>query len=140
MKTLITLTLPGEIRYTRLASLTARQTAELFAESFDTAHKIAGFSHAFELSISEAFANAARYGESEKSPQQVIIHFSVEGSSLTASVSDTNPPFNPDDTKEPDIDSYPESGYGLLLIRKLMDRTIWSRENGINTITMSKKL
>jgi len=38
-----------------------------------------------------------------------------------------------------DITSYPEKGFGLLLIRQLMDSISYTRENGTNRISMTKQ-
>lgn len=134
----ITLCLPGNIRFTRLASLTASKTAELFLSSMKVSKGIDDFQHAFELSVSEAFTNAARYASPSSHPQPVTISFRFEEKQLTASITDSNPAFTIE-PPVPDIENYPEGGYGLLLIRSLMDTVSCRRENNTNTITMSKQ-
>lgn len=134
----ITLSLPGSIRFTRLASLTASKTAELFLSSMKVSKGTDDFQHAFELSVSEAFTNAARYALPSSHPQPVTISFRFEEKQLTVSVTDSNPAFTIE-SPVPDIENYPEGGYGLLLIRSLMDTVSCRRENNTNTITMSKQ-
>ena len=134
----IMLTLPAEIRYVRLASLTAWKVAELFADTLNAKESAAEFSHAFELSISEAFTNAVRYAEPPAEEKKVTISFSSDTTKLTACVIDTNPPFSIE-TLEPEISSYPEKGFGLLLIRRFMDSVSYKREKGSNLISMTKQ-
>ena len=55
------ITLPAEIRFIRLASLTALKVAEIFSDSLNTKQSDEDFCHAFELSVSEAFTNSVRY-------------------------------------------------------------------------------
>ncbi|NTV93743.1 MAG: ATP-binding protein [Chlorobiaceae bacterium] len=138
MNTMITMTLPAEIRYVRLASLTAAKVAEIFSASFTAADNADGFCHAFELSVSEAFTNAVRYAVSSDQENMVTINFKGDRNRLTVSVSDSNPPFDPE-FPSPDINSYPESGFGLLLIRRLMDTVTYTREDGRNLISMTKQ-
>lgn len=139
MKSIVTLTLPGEIRFTRLASQTASNTASLFTSTCNAGAGNWEFSHAFELAVSEAFTNAVNYGDRMQGTRDITITFIIEQQKLTVAIRDTNPPFHAE-TPEPDIATYPERGYGLMLIRTLMDTLTISRENGENVITMSKQL
>lgn len=140
MSASITMNLPSDIRYVRIASNTARSVAELFSgENGGEEGKYEEFRNAFELAVTEAFSNSVRHGNSPDKGRQIFITFSPENEGLTASVADTNPAFNPE-IPPPDIFSYPESGYGLLMIRQLMDEIRYSRKDGNNTLTMHKKL
>ncbi len=136
MKAMITL--PAEILYVRFASITAWMLAEIFAESLNAKESAAEFCHAFELSVSEAFTNAVRYAEPPEAEKKITITFSSQSNQLTVSVSDTNAPFKLD-TPAPDISSYPEKGFGLFLIRQLMDTVSYSRQENINLISMTKR-
>jgi len=132
------ITLPAEIRFVRLASLTALKVAELFEESLQIKQSDVDFCHAFELSVSEAFTNSASYADRSKEDNMITLSFSSDNNKLTVSISDSNPPFNPDPTPV-DITNYPEKGFGLLLIRQLMDSVSYSREQGTNRISMTKQ-
>jgi serine/threonine-protein kinase RsbW len=139
MTTIVTLTLQADLRYLRIASVTACNVAEIFANSTCCAANIAEFSHAYELSVSEAFTNSVRYAESSQQKKQVTIRFSSDDSNLAVSIIDTNQQFNPV-TQPPDIDSYPEGGYGLFLINQLMDTVSYSRQDDTNMLTMTKQV
>ena len=135
------ITLPAEIRYVRLASLTAWKVAEIFAESLNAKQLDEDFCHSFELSVSEAFSNSVFYSEpAEPSEKEnvITISFYADNNKLTAIVTDTNSPFYPD-PPSPNISAYPEKGFGLLLIHQLMDTVSYTRENGTNRISMTKQ-
>ena len=132
------ITLPAEIRFVRLASLVALKVAEIFIDSLNPSQSDAGFCDAFELSVSEAFTNSVRYAKHPEQDKTITISFDSDNDKLTVSVSDTNSPFNPD-TPLPDFSTYPENGYGLLLIRQLMDSISYTREEGTNRISMTKQ-
>jgi serine/threonine-protein kinase RsbW len=135
----MTLTLPGEIMFTRVAAQTAASAAAILNGTSGILSESSEFVNAFELAISEAFTNAVRYAGKKHEPQTVTITFSLDEGCLTITLRDANPPFSID-TPEPDITDYPENGYGLLIIRKLMDKVTYSREEGLNVITMSKHI
>lgn len=139
MKRVITLTLPGDLRFTRLASQTAANTASLLTSTCNANADNWEFSHAFELAVSEAFSNTVLYAAGKTVPQQITITFILEERKLTITMRDTNVPFSIE-TPEPNLENYPERGYGLMLIRTIMDTVSYSRENGENIITMSKQL
>ncbi|NTW52130.1 MAG: ATP-binding protein [Chlorobiaceae bacterium] len=139
MNRIITLTLPGELIFARFASETAAKAALLLINSCDGGADDWKFTHAFELAVSEAFTNTVSYAQKPASPQPVTIDFIFEKQCLTVTIRDTNPPFSIE-TPAPDIESYPERGYGLLLMRTVMDTVTCARENGTNIISMSKQL
>jgi serine/threonine-protein kinase RsbW len=140
MNSVITLTLPGEIVFTRFASQTALKAAEHFISTCSGENVSWEFPHAFELAVSEAFTNAVRYSERHSTPTQpVIITFILGQQRLTVTVRDTNPAFTTE-TPLPDIDSFPERGFGLHIIRSVMDMVSYRRKNGSNIISMSKQL
>jgi serine/threonine-protein kinase RsbW len=138
MNSIITLTLPSDLMFTRFASQAAANAAWLLISSCNADTGNWKFTHAFELAVSEAFTNAVVYAERHNA-QPVIITFIFEQQQLTVTVRDTNPQFSTE-TPIPDIDNYPEKGYGLLLIRNVMDAVTCSRENGANILSMSKQL
>lgn len=138
MNTILTMCLPAEIRFSRLVSGTAGKIAEIFSADAGCSGDTDGFIHAFELSVAEAFSNAVRHAGSPERPGKVNLSFSSGSDGLTVSVSDTNPAFLPE-VPAPDIFSYPERGYGLFLIHQLMDEVRYSRDSGINLLSMTKK-
>jgi serine/threonine-protein kinase RsbW len=138
MNPIVTLTLQADLRYLRIASVMACNVAEIFADVSCTAGNVAEFCHAYELSVSEAFTNSVRYAEPSQPENQVTIRFWADNGTLVANIIDKNPQFNPE-TQAPDIDSYPEGGYGLFLIHRLMDTVSYIRKDDTNMLTMTKR-
>lgn len=137
MSSMITITLPGEHLFARVATQAAALLADLV--SGNARHEPAGrdFSHSFELAVSEAFTNSVTHARESTIPQAVKLTFFFEQRQLTVSVHDANDPFIIE-TPMPDIESYPENGFGLLIIRKVMDCVTYLREGNANVISMSK--
>ena len=138
MNPIITLILQANLSYLRIASIMACNVAEIFADIACNTTDIAEFCHAYELAVSEAFTNSVRYAETSHPEKQVTIRFSSDNSALAVSIIDTNPQFNPV-TQAPDISCYPEGGYGLFLIHRLMDTVSYSRQDNTNILTMTKQ-
>ncbi|NTV93044.1 MAG: ATP-binding protein [Chlorobiaceae bacterium] len=134
-----TIILPSEMCYLRLATVAAWTAAEIFSNSLNAENGIHDFCHAFKLAVCETFSNSVRYSVQSNEEKYVTIRFSSSNDRLTALVSDSNPPFDPA-IKLPDIESFPEGGFGLFLVRQLMDEVVFTRENGMNLVTMTKKL
>ena len=95
MKEILTLTLQGDLTYVKVASIIAGNIAEIFAHEAHAISNIAEFAHAFELSISESFTNSVRYADPSNKAKEVAITFTTNNQELTATVTDSNPQFNP---------------------------------------------
>ncbi|MBZ4218565.1 MAG: ATP-binding protein [Chlorobium sp.] len=139
MKKILILTLLGDLMYVKVASGIAGNVAEIFAHEARATSNIAEFAHAFELAISESFTNSVRYADPSNKEKEVTITFTTNKQELTIAVIDSNPQFNPH-TLLPVISSYPEGGYGLFLINHLMDKVAYTRNEGKNTLLMTKKV
>lgn len=111
MSSCITLTLPGELMFTRVARETAVSIADLVAEENRQESPSQDFADAFELAVSEAFTNSVTHAGERESPQLIMVTFEFEPPQLTVSVRDANEPFTIE-TPAPDIESFPESGFG----------------------------
>jgi len=101
MKSIVTLTLPGDIRFTRLASQTASNTAGLLTSACNSGNENWEYAHAFELAVSEAFTNAVKYSDKIKGTREITIIFTIDQRKLTVAIRDTNAPFSAE-TTEPD--------------------------------------
>ncbi|NTV97855.1 MAG: ATP-binding protein [Chlorobiaceae bacterium] len=138
MKTILTMSLTADIRYIQVASDTALRVAEIFSPGAGSTGEKQKFCDKFQLAVAEAFSNSARYTLSPENPGMVSIAFLSGEEGLTVCVGDTNAAFDPE-PKVPDILSYPEGGYGLFIIHQLMDSVVYSRESGVNLLSMTKK-
>jgi serine/threonine-protein kinase RsbW len=139
MNNMITLTLPGDIMFARLASQTASSIARLLADDHLTETDSCTFAHAFELAITEAFTNSVTHAPENATSAMITVTFHIEQQQLTVIITDANEPFIIE-TPAPDIECFPVHGFGLMIIRKLMDRVIYRREDDSNILAMSKAL
>jgi len=139
MTVILSATLRAEVANSRIASNIARSTAEVFAEKQGFSGNIAEFGHAFELSISEAFTNSVRHGNPSSDDAVVTLAFESATDALTVRVGDKNTPFN-SQPPCPEITKYPESGFGLFIIGKLMDKVTCERDGMSNILTMTKRI
>ncbi|QEQ57659.1 ATP-binding protein [Chlorobium phaeovibrioides] len=137
MTQILSATLKAELKNSRIAANIARSTAEVFAEERHFSGNVQEFGHTFELAVSEAFTNSVNYRDPSIKDITVTIGFEEESNALTASVTDMNAPFNIH-PPEPEITEYPEGGFGLLIIWKLMDEVSCSREGQSNVLSMKK--
>jgi serine/threonine-protein kinase RsbW len=133
------LSLQADLSYIRVASTVAGQVAAMFADQVGASGNIDEFCHAFELSVSESFTNSVHYGGPSSHARSITVEFSADDDHLTVMVTDNNEPFDPC-PPAPEISSFPEKGYGLFIIRRLMDTVSYSRIDGKNILTMSKQV
>ena len=137
MPLILSVDLRADLANTGIAANMARTAAEIFAKEHGVSGNIAEFGHAFELSMSEAFNNSVKYGDYGTDDRVVSIELETEADRLIAKVTDGNHSFNPH-PPAPDIQSYPDGGFGLIIIGKLMDVVTYERNAGMNILSMTK--
>jgi len=98
------------------------------------------FADEVELALSEACTNAIRHTADASASATVIVSFRVYETQLVIEVSDQGTGFDFDKVPEPEFDQHPESGYGLYIIRRMMDEVEYARGGEMNTLTMKKYL
>jgi serine/threonine-protein kinase RsbW len=90
-----------------------------------------------QVALEEAFVNICRYAYAD-GPGDVEVNFFSEGDNTVIEIIDSGTPFDitvqelPDITA--DIHERKIGGLGCLLIRKLMDRVVYRREDGKNIL------
>ena len=90
------------------------------------------------LVASEAVTNAIRHGTRfEGDPIAVTVEVSDEVFSLR--VLDHGPGFDLDAVTDPDLDQPAEGGYGIFIIKSLMDEVSYERGDGVNVLIMIKR-
>ncbi|MEL7367417.1 MAG: ATP-binding protein [Myxococcota bacterium] len=98
----------------------------------DTGHRvISAFIEAFNNAVIHAYANST--------PGPVEVDMRVSPSALRVVVVDYGDSFRPDLVPEPDLDTLPEGGLGLFIIRNFMDDVSYERVGQRNTLTMEKR-
>lgn len=101
-----------------------------------------GTVHDLRLALDEVVSNVIRhgYGPGGSGEIQVIAEFAADR--VRIEVRDAAKPFNPLSFPEPDltipIERRPRGGLGIFLVRKLMDRVDYFRENGCNRLVLER--
>lgn len=127
----VVLSLPDKPEFISLARMSAAAMANLAGMSYDIIQDI-------KVALSEACTNALRYGCTNDNHYTVEMSLDDEG--LNIIVSDTGDGYDFDQLKDPEIGNQ-VGGFGLFIIRTLMDKTeIKSAKGQGTTISIQKKL
>jgi serine/threonine-protein kinase RsbW len=98
----------------------------------------------FELALEEIFTNIVMHGSQPGSTPLVEVSLHRAGESVTMTVEDDGPQFDPLSLPAPDVTASlaarPVGGLGLFLVRKVMDTVSYARVAGRNQLRMSKRL
>ena len=118
--------------------LVATQTAEIVARHMDLSEEKTG---EISLALIEACINAFEHSESKS---EVYIDFLIEEDQLTIKVIDKGKGFDQSNVKIPKIESKLNSderkrGWGIMLIKELMDSVDFESDHTGTTLTMIKK-
>ncbi len=96
------------------------------------------------LAVEEAVVNVMNYAYPEGTVGEVKIDASVTDGLLTLLISDSGTPFDPTVKKDPDINLPAEKraigGLGILLVRQFMDTVAYQRTDGMNILTLTKRI
>jgi len=98
-----------------------------------------------DVAIDELFGNVAQYAYGDATGD-VTVRFDFDQSTRMASVTfvDSGVPFNPLEQAEPDVTlsaaEREAGGLGIFLVRKTMDRVEYQRKNGMNILTIYKRI
>jgi len=94
-----------------------------------------------ELSLVEVCINIIKYAYPKKTGE-IYLRSWVKENNIFFEIRDDGIPFDPRTTKKPDISEIIEKekkgGFGVFLIRSLMDRVEYRRENNQNILIMNK--
>jgi serine/threonine-protein kinase RsbW len=91
-----------------------------------------------ELAVSEACTNAIRHTKDSDAEATVAIRFEVHEDRLVVEVKDQGGGFDLEKVPSPNFERCPEDGYGLFIIRTVMDEVFYTRGDDYNTLTMKK--
>jgi serine/threonine-protein kinase RsbW len=121
---LISLTVPGLLAYRDIAMRTVSGTCKLVGSL--TGSKRAtddAFIHEFVSAFGEAFNNVVLHSYAGVDPPGALqIDIAWDSEAITACLTDRGRSFEPGMVPSPDLDSLPESGMGLFIIRSFVDR------------------
>ncbi len=96
------------------------------------------------VALDEVVSNCIGHGLSGQADARVELRFEFTGGTLTISVFDNGPAFDPLALPEPDTVSPLEArrpgGLGVHFVRALMDHVSYERNAGLNQLTFSKRI
>lgn len=93
--------------------------------------------------VSEAFNNIAIHGYRGREPDVVQVEIAIEPEWMTVELRDFGNSFDITQARPPDLDSMPESGLGIFIIRSFVDKVSYvpSYVSGQpNVLTLSKRI
>jgi serine/threonine-protein kinase RsbW len=74
-----------------------------------------------ELALTEALSNVMRHAYEGKPDRHILLSLLLRDDELEVDIDHDGEPFALEEYREPDLDAAPAGGYGLHLIRELMD-------------------
>ena len=118
--------------------LVATNTADVIAKYMELSEEASG---EISMALIEATINAFEHSESQK---DIFINFTISDDELTIKVIDNGKGFDSEGIQIPDIDSKLKKqerkrGWGVMLIKELMDSVDYESGNDGTTLTMTKK-
>lgn len=127
----VRLSLPDKPQFISLARMAASMMANLAGMSYDVVQDI-------KIALSEACTNALRYGCTND--DHYVVEMFLDDGWLNITVTDTGEGYDFSLVQEPDIGNQ-VGGFGLFIIRSLMDKTEIKSEKGQGTsITIRKSV
>jgi anti-sigma regulatory factor (Ser/Thr protein kinase) len=103
----------------------------------------AGGSMAFELALEEVFMNVVMHGAKSR-PCRVEVCLALGADSVTMTIEDDGPGFDPLSLPPPDITASlaerPVGGLGVFLVRQTMDDVSYARVAHHNQLRMTKRV
>ncbi len=95
------------------------------------------------LAVDEACTNIIKHSCKENSNKKIYLCIELRNNEMLVSITDYGNSFDPENYSMPSIQEQLEhkkrSGYGILLIRKLMDNVEYRNRKSRNEIRMTKK-
>ena len=92
--------------------------------------------HDLKLVTSEALTNAITHGEIAGVP--VRLEYALDEIGITITVTDHGIGFEPGDVHMPDFENAPESGYGMFIIKTIMDDVRYEKTIDGNILILTK--
>jgi len=125
---------PANLKYLHLATSLCRILCEVLQQS----RIRPGLQEDMELCVSEACTNAILHGSRTVPESKVFLRFLVDREQVIVHVGDQGRGFDLNQVPSPDLESYPEQGLGLFIIRSKMDRVRYVRGESENYLEMIK--
>jgi serine/threonine-protein kinase RsbW len=98
--------------------------------------------HDIHLALEEIFSNIVFYGFHDQDEHQIAISLSLRNNTLILEIKDDGIPFNPLESKTPDleipIEERETGGMGIHIARRLVDEIEYFRKQNNNILVMKK--
>jgi serine/threonine-protein kinase RsbW len=140
----IRISVPGSLRYRDLALRAVAAACKLvadhvhpFAAADKQTQEFRDFSDQVVSAFGEAYNNAALHSYRAEAPGDLEVEIEVGHEAMTIRMLDYGTSFNLLDVPDPDLDSLPESGLGIFIIRSFMDDVSY-RAGAPNVLSMTK--
>ena len=126
----IRLEFPADYRYLNIVSACLAGMVELI----DGLSEPAVVTDTLQLAVHEAYTNVVRHAYAGCANGRIEIELTLERSShrLTVDLYDTGQPFDPNQVPKPKIGTLQEHGYGLFLMKSLLDEVTYNPTPGRN--------
>lgn len=116
-----------------------------FIEEFCTAHDAApDIAFKINLAVEEALVNTISHGFTDDARHAIELRIAIENGAIVLGISDDAVAFNPLEAPLPDVDAPVDEravgGLGVFLMRTTMDDVQYTREDGQNKLTLTKRL
>jgi anti-sigma regulatory factor (Ser/Thr protein kinase) len=96
------------------------------------------------LAAEEALSNVVQYAHADAGRHWIEFTVEVGNGEIRLVLRDDGRPFNPLEAPAPDLDApieeRPRGGLGIHLLKSLVDRIDYERENDVNVLCMVKRL
>jgi len=117
------LDLPADLRYLNVVGA----CLGAILERTEGVGDLAGLRYNVELALQETCTNVVEHAYAGQEGGRIHVQFTLSPTPhrLTVDIRDTGRPFNPDLVAEPDLDTVQYRGYGLFLIKELMDQVTY---------------
>ncbi len=98
--------------------------------------------HDLRLAVQEACANIIKHGQMAPQERRLVVRFEFADDVLSVLITDQGVPFDPPVVLEPPgtAEEPAEGGYGLFLIRALVDEVFYRADTKGNTLVLRKRL
>lgn len=96
------------------------------------------------VALDDLLANAVSHGRNGRDHCSVTVEVKLDHESVTATITDDGPPFDPLRSSAPDttlsVEERPIGGLGIHLVGQLMDQVSYQRLEGHNVVVLVKQL
>jgi serine/threonine-protein kinase RsbW len=128
---------PNQTRYLsligRIGEDIAREVARYSGDRETLAYQL-------NLVLTEAMANAIKYGKNDKKEEKVHIVINIGENALLIRIFDNGQGFNINEIPAPDFNMLEDCGRGIFLIKTLMDSVTYVKNKDGNVLEMVKQL